>query len=106
MWGTNRKDTSMNALIYLIYMVLNLYMWAIIISVIMNLLVQFNVINSRSPLVYTIGNFLHRITEPVLGRIRRLLPDMGGIDISPMIAILILIFLERLLILDIAPALT
>ena len=97
MWGTNRKDTSMNALIYLIYMVLNLYMWAIIISVIMNLLVQFNVINSRSPLVYTIGNFLHRITDPVLRPIRQLLPNLGGIDISPIVVILGLYFIRDLL---------
>ena len=76
----------MNALIYLIYTVINLYMWAIIITIIMSWLVQFNVINSRSPVVHTIGNFLNRVTEPVLGRIRNLLPEMGGIDLAPLIA--------------------
>jgi len=95
----------MNALIYLIYTVINLYMWAIIISIVMSWLVQFNIINSRSPFVYMIGNFLNKITEPVLGRIRRFMPDLGGIDLSPIIAILGLVFLERLLLLDIAPAL-
>ena len=95
----------MNALIYLIYTVINLYMWAIIITIIMSWLVQFNVINSSSPVVYAIGNFLNRVTEPVLGRIRNLLPDMGGIDLAPLIAIIALVFLERLLLMDIAPAL-
>ena len=95
----------MNALIYLIYTVINLYMWAIIITIIMSWLVQFNVINSRSPVVHTIGNFLNRVTEPVLGRIRNLLPEMGGIDLAPLIAIIALVFLERLLLMDIAPAL-
>lgn len=96
----------MNAIIYLIYTVINLYMWAIIISIIMSWLVQFNIINSRSPFVNMIGNFLNKVTEPLLGRIRRVLPDLGGIDLSPLIAILGLVFLERLLILDIAPALS
>jgi len=95
----------MNALIYLIYTVINLYMWAIIITIIMSWLVQFNVINSQSPVVYMIGNFLNRVTEPVLGRIRNLLPEMGGIDLAPLIAIIALVFLERLLLMDIAPAL-
>ena len=95
----------MNALFYLINTVINLYMWAIIISVIMSWLVQFNIINSRSPIVYSIGNFLNRITEPLLGRIRSFMPDLGGVDLSPLIAILGLVFLQRLVFLDIAPAL-
>jgi YggT family protein len=52
-----------------------------------------------------VGNFLHKATEPVLYRIRRLLPDLGGLDISPILAILALVFLQNLLIYDIAPAL-
>ena len=95
----------MNALFYLINTVINLYMWAIIISVIMSWLVQFNIINSRSPIVYSIGNILHRITEPLLGRIRAFMPDLGGVDLSPLIAILGLVFLQRLVFLDILPAL-
>ena len=95
----------MNALFYLINTVINLYMWAIIISVIMSWLVQFNIINSRSPIVYSIGNVLHRITEPLLGRIRAFMPDLGGVDLSPLIAILGLVFLQRLVFLDILPAL-
>ncbi len=95
----------MNALFYLINTVINLYMWAIIISVIMSWLVQFNIINSRSPIVSSIGNILHRITEPLLGRIRTFMPDLGGVDLSPLIAILGLVFLQRLVFLDILPAL-
>jgi len=95
----------MNALIILISTVISIYMWAIIIRVILEWLVQFNVVNSRSPLVYMVGNFLHKATEPVLYRIRRLLPDLGGLDISPILAILALVFLQNLLVYDIAPAL-
>lgn len=95
----------MNALIILISTLISLYMWAIIIRVILGWLIQFNVVNSRSPFVYMAGNFLHRVTEPVLFRIRRLLPDMGGLDVSPILAILLLIFLQNLLLYDIAPAL-
>jgi YggT family protein len=105
MWCLASEDRPMNAVIYLIYTVINLYMWAIIISIIMSWLVQFNVINTRSPIVNSIGNFLHKITEPLLGRIRAFMPDLGGIDLAPLIAILALVFLERLLLLDIAPAL-
>ena len=99
----------MYALINLVLMVIEIYMWMIIIHVVMTLLAQFNVINSRSPVVYTIGNFLYKITEPFLRPIRqfvnRVLPDLGGIDISPMIGILLLIFAQNLIIHTIAPAL-
>lgn len=95
----------MNALIILISTLISLYMWAIIIRVILGWLIQFNVVNSRSPFVYMVGNLLHRVTEPVLFNIRRLLPDMGGLDLSPILAILALVFLQNLLIYDIAPAL-
>ena len=99
----------MYALINLVLMVIEIYMWMIIIHVVMTLLAQFNVINSRSPVVYTIGNFLYKITEPFLRPIRqfvnRILPDLGGIDISPMIGILLLIFAQNLIIHTIAPAL-
>ena len=83
---------------YLIYTVLNIYKWAFIISVIMTWLVQLNVINSRSPVVYTIGNFLHRVTEPALRRIRPLLPDTGAVDISPLVAVLAIWFVQILLV--------
>jgi len=81
----------------LIDTIIALYMWALIISVVLSWLVQFNVINTSNRFVYTIGDFLYRITEPILGRIRSLLPAIGGIDLSPMLLILALVFLRNLL---------
>ena len=84
---------------------LEIYLWLIIIWVILSWLIAFQVINTSNRLVYTIGDFLNRITEPALRPIRRIVPNLGGIDISPMILILLLIFLRNLLQYDIAPAL-
>jgi YggT family protein len=87
-----------NPVIWLILTVLNLYFWVILITVIMSWLIAFNVINSSNPYVRQIGYALHRLTEPLLGPIRRMLPDLGGLDISPIILIFALMFLERALI--------
>jgi YggT family protein len=87
----------MNPVHWLIDTVLELYIWVIIASVVLSWLVAFNVINVRNPFVNQIGEFLHRITEPALRPIRGVLPNLGGIDISPMILILVLIFARRLL---------
>ncbi len=81
----------------LIDTIIALYMWALIISVVLSWLVQFNVINTSNRFVYTIGDFLYRITEPILGRIRSVVPSVGGIDLSPMLLILALVFLRNLL---------
>jgi YggT family protein len=95
----------MTAVLFLIDQVINIYIWMLIIWAILSWLVAFNVINTSNRLVYTIGDFLNRITEPALRPIRRIVPNLGGIDISPMILILLLIFLRNLLQYDIAPAL-
>jgi len=91
------KSLPMFAVWQLIDTIIALYMWALIISVVLSWLVQFNVINTSNRFVYTIGDFLYRITEPILGRIRSLLPAIGGIDLSPMLLILALVFLRNLL---------
>ncbi|HJM92548.1 MAG TPA: YggT family protein [Alphaproteobacteria bacterium] len=72
-----------------------LYFWMILVQVIMSWLVVFNVINTQNRFVYTVGDFLHKITEPALGPIRRILPNLGGIDLSPVVLILILIFVQN-----------
>ena len=95
----------MVALLQLIDSLLELYKWVIIVQVILSWLIAFNVVNTSNRFVYTIGNTLYRLTEPVMGRVRRMLPDLGGIDISPVIVILLLYFLQNLLRHDIAPAL-
>ncbi|MGB3387205.1 MAG: YggT family protein, partial [Pseudaminobacter sp.] len=80
----------MLALIQTVVLALDLYWWIIIASAIFSWLYAFNVVNSRNQFVDTIGNFLFRATEPVLAPIRRIMPNLGGIDISPIIVLLIL----------------
>ncbi len=94
----------MNALFWLIDQVIGLYITLVIIQVVLSWLVAFNVINTRNRFVYMVGDFLYRITEPALKPIRRLLPTMGGIDLSPVVLILGLYFLRVLLLRDIMPA--
>ena len=65
-------------------------------------LVAFNVVNTRNQVVATVGEFLYRITEPVLRPIRNALPAMGGIDISPVILILIIIFIQSVILPNLA----
>jgi YggT family protein len=84
----------MNPVFYLIYQLLNLYIFVIIAAVIFQLLAQFGMINTRQPIVSAIGEFLWRATEPLLAPIRRRLPNLGAIDISPIILIIIVSVLQ------------
>lgn len=93
----------MLALLRTIDLALSLYWWILIAAAIFSWLYAFNVVNPRNPVVGAIGDFLYRITEPVLRPIRRLLPDLGGIDISPIILLLIIFFIQQLLWTTIAP---
>jgi YggT family protein len=86
----------MNPVHWLIDTVLELYIWLVIASVVLSWLVAFNVINTRNSFVNQVGEFLYRITEPALRPIRNMLPNFGGIDISPMILILLLFFAKSL----------
>ncbi|MGB3502855.1 MAG: YggT family protein [Mesorhizobium sp.] len=94
----------MLALIQTIVLAIDIYWWLIIGSAIFSWLYAFNVINSRNQFVAMIGDFLFRVTEPALRPIRRLLPDLGGIDISPIVLLLILFFIRQFVVLTIAPA--
>ena len=94
----------MNAIFLLIVTVIDIYVWMIIAMAIMSWLVAFNVVNRQNRFVSVVGEFLFKITEPVLGPIRRFLPNFGGFDISPIILILVLWFLRNLLVHDIAPS--
>ncbi|GAA0573882.1 YggT family protein [Caenispirillum bisanense] len=87
-------DVVLGPLLQVVSIALNLYLWALIISAVMSWLVAFNVINTHNRFVYTVGDFLHRITEPALRPIRSVVPVMGGVDLSPMVLILIIIFLQ------------
>ena len=94
----------MLALIQTVVLALDLYWWIIIASAVFSWLYAFNVVNPRNQIVSTIGNFLFRITEPALRPIRRFLPDLGGIDISPIILLLLIFFIRQFLITTVAPA--
>ncbi|SFB25303.1 YggT family protein [Rhizobium sp. NFR07] len=84
----------MLALFQTIDLALNLYTWVLIASAIFSWLYAFNVINSSNRFVEAIGRFLYNVTEPVLAPLRRVLPNLGGIDISPIIVLLIIFFLR------------
>lgn len=87
----------MISLAKLIYVILDIFTWVIIGSAIMSWLVAFGVVNVRNQFIRTMVDFLYRVTEPVLRPIRRVLPNLGGIDISPVIALLLIFFLQHLL---------
>jgi len=76
---------------------LSIYMWIVIAAVVFSWLYAFNVINSRNQFVNSIGNALYQLTEPVFSRIRRFLPNLGGVDISPIIVFVIIFFLQTLI---------
>lgn len=76
--------------------IIGIYIWLLIAMVVLTWLVSFNVLNTGNRWVYQIGDFLHRLTEPLLAPIRAWLPNLGGIDVSPVILILALVFVRDL----------
>ena len=95
-WGLS-MDVILKPLVEVLQIAITMYIYAIIISAILSWLVAFNVVNPHNNVVRTIGDFLHRLTEPALRPIRNILPDLGGIDISPIILILLLYFIQKVL---------
>ena len=93
----------MRAILEIIVLVLDLYVWLLIASAILSWLIAFNVVNTRNQLVAAIAEFLYRITEPVLAPIRNFLPHLGGLDISPIIVIIIIIFIQKVIAYNIMP---
>jgi YggT family protein len=81
----------------LLVQVIELYKFVLIVAVIMSWLVAFNVINTSNRFVYTVNDFLYRVTEPALRPIRRFVPNLGGVDISPIVLILLLWFVQRMI---------
>jgi len=86
-------------LIEFIVYVIQLYIWVIIVGAILSWLIAFNVVNTSNRVVFTIADMLYRVTEPALRPIRSILPDLGGIDISPVILILFLMFIVNVVLL-------
>jgi YggT family protein len=87
----------MNSLIILISQITELFIWLLIIQAIMSWLINFGIINTQSNFVNMIGSFLYKVTEPFLRPIRKILPEFSGVDISPVILIMLLIFFRNLL---------
>jgi YggT family protein len=83
---------------------LTLYVYILIAAAVLSWLIAFNVVNTRHGAVAIIAEFLFRITEPVLAPIRRLLPNLGGIDVSPVIVILFIVFIQSVILPNLARA--
>ena len=82
---------------WLILKVLELYSWVVIAAVVVSWLISFGVINTYNRFVYMVNDFLYRITDPALRPLRRIVPNLGGIDISPVVLILIIYFIQMVL---------
>jgi YggT family protein len=93
----------MRAVLDIVIIILDLYVWLLIAAAILSWLVAFNVVNTRNQFVSAVAEFLYRITEPVLRPIRNIMPNLGGLDISPIIVILLIMFIERVIMYYIYP---
>ena len=94
----------MRAILDLILLILQLYTWVIIAMAVLSWLIAFGVVNIRNDFVRSIWNGLGAVTEPLLGPIRRRMPNLGGLDISPIILLLAIFFIERVIVYYIYPA--
>lgn len=93
----------MRSILYIILLVLDIYIWLLIAAALLSWLIAFNVVNTRNQLVSMVADFLYRITEPLLRPIRNVLPSLGGIDVSPVVLILIIILIKDIIIRYIYP---
>ncbi|SFJ87955.1 YggT family protein [Pseudovibrio ascidiaceicola] len=87
----------MRAILDVVFIILNLYTWVIIANVIFSWLYAFNVVNSSNQFIAMIGQTLYNLTEPLLRPIRRFLPAMGGLDLSPIVLLLGIFLIERII---------
>ena len=93
----------MIAIFYLALQILKLYSYVVIANVVISWLIAFNILNTSNRFVYSILEFTYRLTEPFLNRIRRFLPNLGAFDISPIILLLLIWFIEMCMKLYVAP---
>jgi YggT family protein len=93
----------MRALLDVILIVLQIYVYLIIATAVLSWLIAFGIVNTRNHVVALISDFLYRVTEPVLAPIRSIMPNLGGIDISPIILILVIFLIQRVIELYIYP---
>ena len=93
----------MIAIFYLVLQILKLYSYVVIANVLISWLIAFNILNTQNRFVYSILEMTYRLTDPLLYRIRRILPNLGSLDISPIILLLLIWFIEMCMKLYIAP---
>src|SRR5271155_506776 len=79
-----------SALFELLYYVINLFKWAVILAALFSMLAAFGVLDTRNRMVWTIGDFLYRLTDPILRPVRNILPNFGGIDLSPWVVVVLI----------------
>ena len=94
----------MKSLFLLVDSIINIYIWVIIINVILSWLITFKVLNTQNRFVYLLMDSSYKLTSPLLNRIRRFIPNLGSIDISPIVLILLLVFIRNLLFEFLAPS--
>jgi len=87
----------MKSLFILVDSIINIYIWVIIINVILSWLITFNVLNTQNRFVYLLMDSSYKLTSPLLDRIRKFIPNLGSIDISPVVLILLLVFIRNIL---------
>jgi YggT family protein len=80
----------LDSLFLLIFLLLNLFTWALILSCVFSMLFAFGVLDTRNRFVWNVGSFLNRLTEPVLAPVRRFMPNFGNIDLSPLVVLLLI----------------
>jgi len=90
-------DLIVSSFIQVLLYAITIYTWMVIASAVLSWLVAFNVVNTSNRVVYAIGDTLYRLTEPALRPIRRILPNLGAVDISPIVLLLILWFAQSVL---------
>jgi YggT family protein len=93
----------MIAIFYLLLQMLKLYSYVVIANVVISWLIAFNVLNTQNRFVYSILEFTYKLTDPILNRIRRILPNLGAFDISPIILLILIWFIEMCMKLYVAP---
>jgi len=93
----------MIAIFYLVLQILKLYSYVVIANVVISWLIAFNILNTQNRFVYSILEFTYKLTDPILNRIRRILPNLGAFDISPIILLILIWFIEMCMKLYLAP---
>jgi YggT family protein len=88
----------MRSVLDVVLLALQIYVWILVASAVLSWLIAFNVVNTRNQFVSTVWDFLYRITEPALRPIRDRMPNLGGIDISPIILLLLIFFIQSVIV--------